>query len=108
MSIIVCYATCWACKFDACPGGWHSWADEEDIERAAKTGQADPSTQKCGCPCTERGASPTEPSDEDVTWSPTEPFPCPVCGEVGGCGTDAEGRSLFHQVPDEDDEEEAP
>lgn len=50
-AIIVCYTTCWACKFDQHDSAWHPWADFEDIEHAKLTGQEDPSDQKCGCYC---------------------------------------------------------
>lgn len=51
--IIICYSKCWSCKFGDHfePPEWHSWADEDDIEHAKETGQADPSTSKCACAC---------------------------------------------------------
>lgn len=53
MNVIVCYSKCWACMFGEHyePAQWHSWADVDDIEHARDTGQDDPSTQRCGCPC---------------------------------------------------------
>lgn len=58
--LIICYSTCWSCKFDCHfdPPQWHSWADEDDIEYAKTTGQADPSMQKCGCSCAGTGSKP--------------------------------------------------
>jgi hypothetical protein len=50
---IVCYETCWACKFDNCydEPTWHTWADQDDIEYALDQGHTDPSTQRCACDC---------------------------------------------------------
>lgn len=54
---IVCYTKCWGCMtgehFD--PERWHQWADGEDVEHAANTGQPDPSGQRCGCYCAGKG-----------------------------------------------------
>lgn len=52
-AVIVCYAKCVACQFGSHfdPPKWHTWADDEDIEHAKNTGQEDPSTSRCGCPC---------------------------------------------------------
>ena len=51
--VIVCYAKCWPCSFGSHydPPQWHTWADDEDIENAANTGQPDPSASRCGCSC---------------------------------------------------------
>ncbi len=44
MDVIVCYAKCWPCNmgehYD--PPQAHGWADAEDIEHAANTGQKPP------------------------------------------------------------------
>lgn len=50
---IVCYTQCYSCMHGCCfdPPQWHTWADSEDIEHAAATGQPDPSSNRCGCPC---------------------------------------------------------
>lgn len=50
--VIVCYARCWACQFDQhyAPPQPHPWADDEDREHAAATGQPEP-TGNCACPC---------------------------------------------------------
>lgn len=50
---IVCSTQCWPCQFGQHedPPRWHTWADHEDIEHAAQTGQPDPSTSRCGCRC---------------------------------------------------------
>lgn len=53
MSVWVCLSKCWPCNsgehFE--PPQWHTWADEDDIEHAALTGQEDPSHSRCGCWC---------------------------------------------------------
>lgn len=102
MSVIVCYTRCWACMVGECPGGWHTWADAEDVANAEHMGHPDPRAQKCACACTEREVATTQPTDEDVIWATVDP--CPVCGEYGSCATDAEGRPLFHATPDDDEE----
>lgn len=58
---IVCFAKCWPCQFGQCmdPPQWHTWADDEDTEHAAATGQPDPTTSRCGCPCAV--VDPTQP-----------------------------------------------
>ena len=51
--LIICYAKCWQC-YASChyvPRRWHSWADDEDVEHAEKTGQPNPRTSRCGCWC---------------------------------------------------------
>jgi hypothetical protein len=50
---IVCYANCYSCMFDCHfnPPEWHTWADPEDIEHAAKTGQPSPAESRCACSC---------------------------------------------------------
>lgn len=50
---IVCMARCTPCQFDehVDPPAWHTWAEREDIDHAAATGQPDPSTSRCGCYC---------------------------------------------------------
>lgn len=52
MSVIVCYAKCYACMYGHCfdPPQAHIWADSEDIEHARATGQEEP-TGLCACPC---------------------------------------------------------
>jgi len=52
MSVIICYATCWACKFGQCyePPQAHIWADSEEIEAAQEAGQPAPEGL-CACPC---------------------------------------------------------
>ena len=60
---VVCYASCYSCMFDCHfdPPQWHTWADADDIEHAASTGQPDPSTSRCACSCavaTVRGDQP--------------------------------------------------
>ena len=49
--VIVCYTKCWPCQFGEHTAEWHTRADEEDIDHAAKTGRPDPSTSRCGCYC---------------------------------------------------------
>lgn len=52
MDIIICYATCWPCKFDQCyePPQPHPWRSSEDVEHAEATGQPAPEGD-CACPC---------------------------------------------------------
>jgi hypothetical protein len=49
---IVCYSRCWSCQFDQHydPPKPHPWADDEDREHAAATGQPEP-TGNCACTC---------------------------------------------------------
>jgi hypothetical protein len=99
---IVCYAKCWPCNFGDCPGGWHTWADSDDVEHAAKTGRPDPSTQRCGCPCVDEPERdvPEPPALEAVSLNAD---PCPVCGEVSACDYDSDGRPLIHAITEDDD-----
>ena len=50
-SVLVCYTKCWSCQFGEHASEWHTWADGDDVAHALATGQADPSSQKCGCYC---------------------------------------------------------
>lgn len=52
-NVIVCHSRCWPCMYGQhCePPKWHTWADAEDVEHAAKTGQPDPRESRCGCEC---------------------------------------------------------
>lgn len=50
-TIMVCYSKCEPCKFGEHSGRRHTWADEEDIAHAKRTGQPDPSQSICGCYC---------------------------------------------------------
>lgn len=96
IQIIVCYTKCWACNFNQHPGGVHDWADQDDIEHAAQTGQVSPVGQVCGCYCAagpELAEVRAEPDWDEV---PYRDEPCATCGEVGACGYDAEGRALIH------------
>lgn len=92
------YASCWACRFGSCPGGWHTWADADDREFAAERGRPDPSDQKCGCVCADGPAR----EDPEPEWDSLERHPCPVCGEPGPCAYDTEGRALIHATTEED------
>lgn len=52
----VLLSKCDACTYglgDYCydPPQWHSWAEIDDVEHAAATGQPDPRSSRCGCPC---------------------------------------------------------
>lgn len=52
MSFIVCYSTCWSCKFGNCydvPTP-HPWWDQEDVEYAESVGNPAPEGN-CGCRC---------------------------------------------------------
>jgi hypothetical protein len=50
--VIVCYATCWPCKFDRHqePPKPHPWYGPDDIEDAEATGAPAP-TGNCACSC---------------------------------------------------------
>lgn len=48
--VIICPATCWACKFDHHNPEPHTWWDSEDYEWAEATNQPLP-TGYCGCYC---------------------------------------------------------
>lgn len=98
-------ARCWPCQFGQHTGGVHTWADDEEIAAAVKKGLPDPSTQRCGCPCTdepERDVEP-DPDIDEITFSDLEP--CPVCGEHGPCSYDGEGRPMIHSDAFDDEEE---
>lgn len=60
LGIVVCYTKCWACQFGEHDAEWHTWADPDDVAHAAATGQADPSSVRCGCYCC-RDAERTSP-----------------------------------------------
>jgi hypothetical protein len=49
--MFVCYTRCEACMWGTHPHGRHDWAGAEDIEFAARTGQASPVGQACACWC---------------------------------------------------------
>lgn len=63
MSLVICPATCWACKFGHHPTGPHTWMDVEDIEFDADITM--PTTEEewaalighrpCGCKCEDDG-----------------------------------------------------
>lgn len=50
--VIVCYSTCWSCKFGHRydPPQRHPWWDAEDVEAAAAVGSPAPEGD-CACPC---------------------------------------------------------
>ena len=96
-------ARCEPCMYGSHPGGKHSWAGVEDVLHAAKTGQPDPLEELCGCVCTNEPEVDHEPEPDFETFSDREP--CPICGEHGACGYDAEGRPMIHT--DWDDEDDA-
>ena len=50
MSVIVCYVTCWGCKFDDHPEKPHPWWDMDDVESAEYHGSPHP-TGGCNCYC---------------------------------------------------------
>jgi hypothetical protein len=93
---VVHHAHCDSCQVGQHPGGWHSWAGPDDVEHAAKTGQPDPSDKRCGCHCTDQPATEDLPEPPDIDVESLGIDPCPVCGEPGACGYDAEGRPLIH------------
>lgn len=98
-------ARCDPCRYGSCPGGLHSWAGLEDVVHALRHGQPDPATQRCGCPCTDGPELQQEPDPGDIHEIPFSDLQdCPVCGENGPCGYDAEGRPMVHtDAFDEDD-----
>lgn len=97
--IIATHAACWRCMTSQCPGGWHTWADADDVEFATMAGKPDPSDQKCGCVCADGPIlEPEQPEFEEVHDVP----PCEVCGELGACAYDSEGRPMIHSVPYDD------
>lgn len=100
--LVAATTKCWSCLLGQCPGGPHEWADSADIKHAEETGQPDPTSQSCGCACTEGPSLGPEPPDLDEISSDAQP--CPVCGSDGACGVDAEGRPMIHTISDEDDE----
>ena len=89
------YARCEPCMFGAHPGGEHGWAGPEDIEHAAKTGQPDPSNERCGCDCYGGPEIVPDPPDFGLDDELDIP-PCPLCGEPGACAFDADGRPMIH------------
>lgn len=107
--VVVCWSKCAACTYgygEACPGGEHGWADEEDREHARQTGQPEP-TGLCGCPCAKGPVlEQREPDPEDYApvWVSLDGEPCPTCGADGACGYDAEGRALIHATAEPDRE----
>lgn len=52
MTIIICYKTCWSCKFGFCNPEPHPWWDMDDVEHAESMGY-DPPEGDCACPCLE-------------------------------------------------------
>jgi hypothetical protein len=100
---IICYARCWSCMLQQCPGGWHTWADDpSDWEPAIAAGKPDPRESKCGCPCAD-GPVLEGPQYEEPDWDSLDAPPCPVCGAEGECAADSEGRPLIHALADEDE-----
>lgn len=98
-SVRVHYARCESCMWGQHDGGPHGWAGPEDIAHAKATGQPDPTDQPCACRCTkEPSRGPEEPDFES-----TAPTVCDLCGEVGACAYDAEGRPLIHAQEDDDE-----
>lgn len=96
---------CWSCLLGQHPGGAHPWAtDEEDEETIANLNQdlkimgLPPLTEQqreCKCACTQ-DPSYADQGPPDMDQESLTSTPCPVCGEVGACGYDAEGRALIH------------
>jgi len=52
MNIIICYATCWSCKFGECyeTPTPHPWWDQDDVEYSEAVGNPAP-TGNCACSC---------------------------------------------------------
>jgi len=99
--VIICYARCWQCSLtDTCPGGWHTWADADDIFHAALTGQPDPSVSKCGCPCADGPEIEQEQPEPDM--DSIDARPCPVCEASGACGFDNDDRPWIHVIEEDE------
>jgi hypothetical protein len=84
---------CWPCLYGYCPGGGHSWADDDDLRQTAEDGGPDPRGQLCGCSCAHGPSLDAEPEPDE---SSLDAEPCPVCGELTACAWDSEGRALIH------------
>lgn len=58
MGTIVCYSTCWSCKFGHCydPPQAHPWWDQEDVEYAEQAGKPAPEGN-CACPCAKEASA---------------------------------------------------
>jgi hypothetical protein len=101
------------CRIGCCPGC-------QDCYGMSLGCHQDPC--RCGLPCscdlaTEESlrADGTcerhDPREDARTYGTGEPewaeswdwSPCPICGEEGPCGYDAEDRPLIHPIPAEDD-----
>ena len=101
MSDIVCYNRCWQCSLTTdCPGGWHTWADLDDIEWALSAGYPDPSGSKCGCPCADGPVLDSGPSEPD--YDSIDARPCPVCEASGACGFDNDDRPWIHVIEEDE------
>jgi len=50
------------------------------------------------------GDQPSDPYEPDLDGISEQDKPCGECGEFSRCGTDTEGRALYHH-PTHDDEE---
>jgi len=102
MSIIVCYARCWQCSLtENCPGGWHTWADPDDIEWALAQGKPDPSSSKCGCPCAD-GPVLDLGHEGEPDYDSIDATPCPVCQADGACGFDNDDRPWIHVIVEDE------
>lgn len=100
---LIHYARCWGCMTDQHPGGHHAWADDKDIEHAAKTGKPSPAGEPCSCSCYNEPERVPEPWPEpDFLEVPSDDNPCPVCGAVNECGADSDGRPMIHTFQDDD------
>ena len=98
-SVRVHYARCEPCMYGQHDGGPHGWAGPEDIAHALATGQPDPTGSPCACDCTKE--PPREPDEPD--FESVDQTTCDLCGEVGACAYDTEGRPLIHAQEDDDD-----
>jgi len=98
-SVRVHYARCEPCMFGQHDGGPHDWAGPEDIAHAKATDQPDPTGQPCACRCTKE--PPRGP--EELDFESVDQGVCDLCGEVGACAYDTEGRPLIHAQGGDDD-----
>jgi hypothetical protein len=100
---MICYAKCWPCQTQQCPGGEHRWADADDIEHAVKIGKPESAEGICGCPCARGPVIEYDgPPDLDEPVS-LNADPCPLCGEQGACAYDDEARPLIHALSGDDE-----
>ena len=50
------------------------------------------------------GEQPSDPYEPELDQITGQDKPCAECGDFGRCGTDAEGRALYHDITRDDEE----